>query len=79
MSVAVALGAFDESGRHRYLSTSCLHELHDYCQAKQVTGEPIRTVGGDRPPRATPRPLVREKEPARCKFCSAWCICSCHD
>jgi hypothetical protein len=43
---------------HEYLSTSCFHGNHTYCQSE--TG------------------LIGNKVPARCKFCSAPCLCSCH-
>lgn len=48
-----------------YLSTSCLHGLHDYCQADAVL-EPGMVD-------------ARVKAPAKCKFCPAECICVCHN
>jgi hypothetical protein len=47
---------------HEYLSTSCLHHQHDYCQS--VTGSNGTTEW--------------VKTPSSCKFCDAPCICQCH-
>lgn len=47
---------------HRYLSTSCLHGHHDYCQA--ATGSNGTTEW--------------DKTPASCKFCGSACTCPCH-
>jgi hypothetical protein len=48
---------------HVYLSTSCLHGLHEYCRSE--TG---RADGGE----------TWVKKPSRCKFCDAPCVCNCH-
>lgn len=47
---------------HEYLSTSCFHDEHEYCQSK--TGSNGETEWA--------------KAPSSCKFCEAPCICSCH-
>jgi hypothetical protein len=47
---------------HEYLSTSCLHGEHGYCQSG--TGSNGTTEWA--------------KTPASCKFCGASCICPCH-
>jgi hypothetical protein len=47
---------------HEYLSTSCLHGEHAYCQS--TTG-----ISGS---------IMWAKTPASCKFCGAACICPCH-
>ena len=47
---------------HVYLSTSCLHGKHAYCQS--LTGDNGETQW--------------VKEPGKCKFCDAQCICECH-
>ncbi len=59
---------------HHYLSTACLHQLHTYCDAPTVPREgeyqlaaPSYSAGPGDP-----------KNPARCKFCGAKCICPCH-
>jgi hypothetical protein len=48
---------------HVYLSTSCLHGLHNYCQSG--TG---KAPGGE----------TWAKRPAQCKFCATPCVCECH-
>ena len=48
---------------HEYLSTSCLHGEHAYCQS--VTGSNGTTEWA--------------KAPASCKFCRTPCICPCHN
>lgn len=48
---------------HAYLSTSCFHGEHGYCQSidgYDVDGDPFRKI------------------PGQCKFCDAPCNCSCH-
>jgi len=59
---------------HVYLSTACLHGQHGYCSAPTVTrdGE-WSTVG---PSYTTERDAP--KNPAKCKFCQARCVCDCH-
>ena len=47
---------------HEYLSTSCLHDEHVYCQSG--TGSNGTTEWA--------------KTPASCKFCGASCVCPCH-
>ena len=47
---------------HEYLSTSCLHGEHGYCQSQTGTNGDTEWV----------------KAPAVCKFCSAPCVCPCH-
>jgi hypothetical protein len=60
-------------GEHVYLSTACLHGMHGYCQAPTVTRDGgWETVG---PSYSTLRDAA--KEPARCKFCPARCVCPC--
>lgn len=56
------LSGLTSSGEHQYLSTGCLHDKHEYCQADAVAKD-----GG-----------VLRKVPAQCKFCEAPCICDCH-
>ncbi|MGH3382375.1 MAG: hypothetical protein ACRDP6_47365 [Actinoallomurus sp.] len=51
--------AFTSRHTHAYLSTSCLHGRHVYCQA---------ATGSQGP-----------KTPSRCKFCTAPCLCPCHE
>jgi hypothetical protein len=51
---------------HEYLSTSCLHGEHGYCQSK--TGST----------RADWAKVEWPKVPASCKFCGAPCVCPCH-
>lgn len=48
------------SDEHEYLSTGCLHGLHDYCESFVATDVAGRTF---------------TRNPARCKFCEAPCIC----
>lgn len=47
---------------HEYLSTSCFHGEHEYCQS--TTGSNGETEWA--------------KAPSSCKFCGMPCICSCH-
>lgn len=54
---------------HVYLSTSCLHGLHDRCGAGKVQ------LGLKKP---GDNGLTGLKVPARCKFCAAPCVCGCH-
>jgi hypothetical protein len=48
---------------HVYLSTSCFHDEHEYCQSSQGVNE-----SGEK----------WKKYPNRCKFCDSVCICPCH-
>lgn len=60
---------------HDYLSTACLHDVHDYCAAPVVSRDGgWATVGP-----SYSAHLGDPKSPARCKFCSAPCRCLCHD
>lgn len=49
--------------QHEYLSTSCLHGHHDYCQSGRGAAD-----GGE----------TWAKRPSQCKFCGAPCRCPCH-
>lgn len=49
-------------GTHVYLSTSCRHDDHDYCQNDKGSNGAVNW----------------NKMPGECKFCSAPCICPCH-
>lgn len=54
---------------HVYLSTSCLHDLHDRCEAGVVQ------LGLERP---GDNGISGLKTPAQCKFCASPCVCGCH-
>lgn len=59
---------------HRYLSTACRHECHDYCAAPTVSRDGTwQTIGPSYSSRRD-----EPKKPAECKFCVARCICGCH-
>ena len=49
--------------KHSYLSTACLHQEHNYC--KRSVGE--NHLGE-----------TWTKDPGKCKFCNALCVCACH-
>ena len=52
---------------HEYLSTSCFHGEHDYCQSPY--GNNGQTGAAE---------IVWSKRPAQCKFCESTCRCACH-
>lgn len=62
------------AGRHRYLSTACLHGDHEYCVAPTVSRDGRWTSLGPSYSAARNEP----KNPAECKFCDAPCRCRCH-
>lgn len=51
---------------HAYLSTSCLHGQHGYCESARGS----TMLSGTEE--------TWHKKPSTCKFCSAECVCSCH-
>lgn len=59
---------------HQYLSTACLHGEHGYCVAPKVSRDGTWEVLA--PSYSSERNAP--KLPARCKFCHAPCLCSCH-
>lgn len=61
---AHAEGALRPDGTHAYLSTSCLHAGHGYCQSPEGRSRDGGTTWA--------------KAPAACKFCGAACMCGCH-
>lgn len=62
LAAAAAQRSVTEGAEHVYLSTSCLHGLHEYCQADKI----VDSQG------------TRRKNPSSCKFCKAPCVCTCH-
>lgn len=48
---------------HVYLSTSCWHDEHRRCSDDTATDTDGQSF---------------RKQPARCKFCAAPCVCPCH-
>lgn len=60
---------------HTYLSTACLHNFHGYCEAPKVGRDGVWAIAGP----SYSANLGDPKEPARCKFCRAKCVCFCHD
>lgn len=58
----MALAEHGEDG-HAYLSTGCFHGEHGYCASDTGSNE---------------RQETWHKKPARCKFCTAVCVCPCH-
>lgn len=53
----------DPRAGHRYLSTSCHHSDHEYCQNDKGNNGAVSW----------------HKMPGECKFCSARCVCDCHN
>lgn len=58
----------DNTDGHEYLSTSCWHGDHNYCNHKKVLVQPSGNMDE----------YIHHKKPAECKFCNARCICPCH-
>ena len=53
----------DDGDEHVYLSTSCLHGKHEYCQSDTGVNE-----SGEK----------WDKKANRCKWCTSSCVCGCH-
>ncbi len=60
---------------HEYVSTACLHGIHDYCAAPTVSRDGSWWRIGP----SYSSELGAAKQPAQCKFCGAPCRCSCHE